>query len=333
MRFSKMLSAIDTHTECDPTRLIVSGLPKIPGKTAMEKKNYFASNCDVIRKLLMQEPRGHKDMFGAAFIQSEVEGADLGLFFMDCDGYLNLCGHGVMAATTVAIETGMVQMNGPVQNVSVETPAGMVDVQANIKEGRVESTTITAVPSFVYGTGIEVDIPSVGKVPVDISYGGNFFAFIDSKHIGVEVERANVTELIRVGMVLKNVINEMIRPIHPELGEMKVDLVEIIGSPTILGADCCNILIYGEGQVGRDPCATGTCAKIALEVSKGKLKIGQDYICQGIMDTVYKGQAIKEIKVGNYSAVVPSITGRTFVTAFHQFVVDFEDPLPEGWLL
>jgi proline racemase len=114
---------------------------------------------------------------------------------------------------------------------------------------------------------------------------------------------------------------------------MKVELIEITGPSTIPGADCRNVLIYGDGQVGRDPCATGTCAKIALEVSKGRLKVGQEYVYQGIMDTVYRGRAVKEIKVGEYNAVVPAITGRTFVTAFHQFVVDFEDPLPEGWLL
>ncbi len=329
MNFRRILSCVDTHTEGDPTRFLMSGMPKLPHGSVREKRDYFAKNHDSIRSLLMKEPRGHSDMFGAAIIESIRDECDFGVFFMDPAGYLDFCGHGIIASSTVMMGLLGHQPLDPNGYLRIETPAGIVRAHSIPERGTIGWE---GVPSFFVDSGVPVET-SLGTISADIAYGGNFFAFVQSEEIGLPVEKKNIGRLRKLGMEIKNKLNERVWR-HPEGGRNdKIGLVEILDKPSRADARVRNILIYGDGQVGRDPCGSGLSAKIALEFAKGHLKLNEEYVYEGLLGTIFRGRAIKKLNLGSVESVIPEIEGRCFITAMSQYVLEEEDPFPEGWLL
>ncbi len=329
MNFKRILSCIDTHTEGDPTRFLMNGLPKLPRASVREKRDHFAKNHDPLRSFLMNEPRGHRDMFGAVITESIQDDCDFGVFFMDPAGYLDFCGHGIIASSTVMMSLLGLKPLNPNEHLKIETPVGTVRARLIQERGTVGWE---GVPSFFVGSGIPVET-SGGTVPVDIAYGGNFFAFVQSDDLGIPVEKENISRLRALGMEIKNKLNERAWR-HPEAGRNdKVGLVEILDKPKRKDARVRNILIYGDGLVGRDPCGSGLSAKIALEFAKGRLEINEEYVYEGLLGTVFRGRAIKKADIGSVEGIVPEIEGRCFITGMNQFVLEEEDPFPEGWLL
>jgi len=326
------VNAVDTHTEGDPTRFILSGVKEIKGSTMVDKLNYFKDNYDEIRKTIMQEPRGHIDMFGAILTAPTSEDTDFGIIFMDNDGYLNMCGHGIIAAATVAKKLGLIDINR--ERVKVDTPAGIVNADFVPTQGGNFDVMIVSVPSFTYELNKIIELSNGKKVPIDIGFGGSFFAFANAKDIGIDNDNFTVEEIRNIGMDIKKAVNNQIKVIHPEMPHINsVDLVEILFEPNTPEVNCKNILIYGDGQIGRDPCATGATAKVAVEYSKNKLDINEEYIVEGLINTKYKCKINSITTVGKYTAVIPSLIGHAYITAYHQFVVENDDPKPEGWLI
>ncbi|MCG0275277.1 MAG: proline racemase [Thermosediminibacteraceae bacterium] len=334
MRFSRLLMAVDSHTMGEPTRVVIGGIPHIPGKTMAEKKAYLEQNMDHIRTALMHEPRGHKDMFGSIITAPANQEADFGIIFMDGGGYLNMCGHGSIGAVTVAIETGMVKPESPVTHVKLDTPAGLVEARAEVTNNVVKSVTIRNVPAFLYEADVRIDVPELGKITADIAFGGSFFAIVDAKQLGIKVDTSNIDRLIKVGMAIRKAANEQIKVQHPEKEHIKtIDLVEIYGETENPNAHLKNVVIFGDGQADRSPCGTGTSAKMATLYAKGKLALGQEFLYESIIGTIFKGRLVSETQVGPYKAVVPEITGSAYITGFNTFVIDPEDPVKYGFLL
>jgi len=334
MKFSKSIFAIDSHTMGEPTRVVIAGIPFIPGNSMMEKKIYLEKELDYVRKLLMLEPRGHSGMFGSTLTQPVNPSADLGVVFMDTGGYLNMCGHGVIGTVTVAIEMGFISMKKPITEVILDTPAGLVKTQAKISHDRVEEVTFQGVPSFVFKSGHKVLLPEVGEISVDIVFGGNFFGIVSAKDLGIKVGRENISRLIYLGMRLREELNKSIKVIHPENKYINsIDLIEIYDLPTDSEADLKNCVIFGEGQVDRSPCGTGTCAKLAVLYNAGKIKLNENFTHESILGTIFIGRVISETKVGDFSAIIPEITGSAYITGVQQFVVDENDPLKYGFIL
>ena len=332
MRIDRYISIVDTHTECDPTRIVIGGIPYLFGKTMVEKRDYFKKHLDHIRQCILYEPRGHKDAFGAVITDPVEKGSDLGIFFMDAAGYLDLCGHGTMACANVATTLGLVIPQGK-EIVQVDTPAGSVRAKINYRDGEVCDVTVRSVPSFLYLQDVEVRT-SVGSVKVDISYSGNFFAFLEAKAVGYSVKNEHFPDLIRIGLEIKKELNRKVKVVHPELPHINtVELIEFLDQPNHPEAHYKNLLVYGEGALARDPCATGTCAKLALEVAKGKRKLNEELVYEGILGTIYRARAVEKTKVGHLDAVIPEITGRTFITGFLNIVSDHRDPMENGWLI
>lgn len=265
MKFSKGIHAIDSHTMGEPTRIVVGGIPQINGETMADKKKYLEDNLDYVRTALMHEPRGHNDMFGSIITSSNNKEADFGIIFMDGGGYLNMCGHGSIGAATVAVETGMVEMVEPVTNINMEAPAGLIKAKVMVENEKVKEVSITNVPSFLYMEDATLEVPSLNKtITFDISFGGSFFAIIHAKELGVNVETSQVDVLKKLGIEIRDLINEKIKVQHPELEHIKtVDLVEIYDEPSHPEATYKNVVIFGQGQVDRSPCGTGTSAKLA----------------------------------------------------------------------
>ena len=334
MKFSRSIQAIDSHTAGEATRIVVGGIPNIKGNSMPEKKEYLEENLDYLRTAIMLEPRGHNDMFGSVMTQPCCTDADFGIIFMDGGGYLNMCGHGTIGAMTAAIETGVVPAVEPVTHVVMEAPAGIIRGDVTVVDGKAKEVSFLNVPAFLYKEGVEVDLPGVGTVKFDISFGGSFFAIIHASQLGLKIEPQNAGKLTELAMKLRDIINEKIEIQHPTLAHIKtVDLVEIYDEPTHPEATYKNVVIFGQGQVDRSPCGTGTSAKLATLHAKGELKVGEKFVYESILGTLFKGEIVEETKVADFNAVVPKITGSAYITGFNHFVIDEEDPLKHGFIL
>ncbi|MBF0303453.1 MAG: proline racemase family protein [Desulfamplus sp.] len=380
MQIKRMISTIDTHTAGEPTRIVTAGIPHIHGRTMMEKKRWLQNN-DGVRRMVMLEPRGHKDMFGAIITDPVSEEADIGVIFMDAKGYLDMCGHGSIGSVTMLLNTGMIPIkqlnqvdsensdeknsagqnrannNSICQKVVIDTPAGKVTAHATIKNGVVTEVKICNVPAFYYDS-VVVDLPEIGKVNVNISYGGNFFGLVNSRDLNIDVDVVNLRQLTELGMQIRDRVNELIVVVHPVTGEKnEVGLTEIyqdVLTDKAFNRDSCvdgfyknlssenhnetlynskNVVVFGNGQIDRSPCGTGTCAKMAYLYEKGKLAIDEPYVNASIINTLFTGKIIGETKVGNRKAILPEITGRAHITGFHNFIADDDDPFKEGFAL
>lgn len=334
MKFSKSLHVIDSHTMGEPTRILIGGLPVIPGKTMPEKKQYLVDHMDYVRTTLMHEPRGHNDMFGSIITEPTMEGADLGIIFMDGGGYLNMCGHGTIGAATVAVETGMVEVTEPYTDIVLEAPAGLVKAKVRVENGKAKEVSVVNVPAFLYKQDVEVEVPEIGKVTFDISFGGSFFAIVKNTELKVELEPKNINEITDKAMRLMEIINKEVPVQHPTQAHIKtVDLVEVYGDAKSEDADYQNVVIFGAGQADRSPCGTGTSAKMATLYSKGELGLNQPFVYESIIKTKFNGRVLEETTVGEFKAVIPEISGSAFITGFNHLVIDEEDPVKHGFLL
>ena len=334
MKFIKSIHAVDSHTAGEATRVVVGGVPKIPGKSMPEKKQWLEDNLDYLRTAIMLEPRGHKDMFGSILTQPTVDEADYGIIFMDGGGYLNMCGHGTIGAMTVAVETGMVPVTEPVTKVVQEAPAGLIHGQVFVEDGKAKKVSFTNVPAFLDKRDQEVELPGYGKIRFDISFGGSFFAIVKAEQVGLEIVPENAAKLQDLGIQLRDIINKEIPVQHPELPHIhSVDLVEWWSKTETKGATLKNCVVFGQGQVDRSPCGTGTSAKMATLFAKGELKMGEKFFYESILGTIFEGEIVGKAKVGEYDAVIPQITGSAYITGFNHFVIDETDPVKYGFIL
>lgn len=335
MKISKMLITIDSHTAGTPTRTLVGGLPHIPGKTMVEKMEYIKGTHDNIRTLLVYEPRGHIAMAAAILTEPCNPEADIGVIFMETLGYLPMCGTDTVGVCTVLAETGMISVVEPESNVILDTPAGLVKTRIRVKNGKAKSVTLRNVPAFLHSMDVDLSLPELGGVKVDIAYGGNWFAIASADELGIEISRHNTQTLVRYAKLIGEALNGKIEVRHPEKSFIKgIHHVQFSTKLTSSNANVKNnVVILPYGLIDRSPCGTGTCAKMATLYARGELQLGDEFLHEGIIGTLFRGKLIEECKVGHFRAVVPEVTGTAYITGMHQFVTDEEDPLRDGFLL
>ena len=334
MKFDKLITAIDTHTEGNPERVVTGGIPFIPGKTMLEKSKYTRDNLDYIRTLLVYEPRGHSNMYASLLVPPTVDGADFGVMYLEPGGYVTMCGHGTIAICTVLVETGIIEALEPETEIVLDTPAGLVRAKVAVKDGKAESVTIRNVPSFLYMADVKVDVPDVGRVKVDIAYGGNFYAILEAESVGLEIRPKHANKLISLGTKIWRSLNEQVEIHHPEEPVIDcVNYVEFSAPATHPKASVKNAVVVPPGGMDRSPCGTGTCAKMATLYSMGKLNLNEEFVHESIIGSLFYAKLIRETKVGDYEAVVPVIRGSAYITGINQFVVDPDDPFPAGFQL
>lgn len=334
MRLSRLVMTVDAHTAGEPVRVVMGSFPYIPGKNIVEKQRYFADKFDHIRTALMFEPRGHKNMFGAVLTEPTRKDCDFGVIFLDSGGYLDMCVHGSIGVVKVLLETGIIQLREPATEVKLDTPAGRVKAVATVKKGIIKEIAVNNVPSFLSHSDVEIKVPGVGVLMVDVAFGGNFFALVDAKELGVNVEVKNVNKLVELGLIIRDTINSEVQVKHPHNKHInKVNLVEICDEPKNPKATYRNVAIFGAGQFDRSPCGTGTCAKIATLYAKGLLKVGDQITSESILGTLFRCKILSKTKVREFKAVMPEVTGQAYITGFHQFVIDQEDPLSDGFFI
>ena len=329
-----MITAIDTHTEGNPERVVTGGIPRIPGKTMLEKSKYARDNLDDLRSLLVHEPRGHSNMYAALLVPPTVEEADIGVLYLEPGGYVTMCGHGTIAVCTVLIETGIIEAKEPEADIALDTPAGLVRARVTVKDGRAEAVTLRNVPSFLYKKDIELEVSGVGLLKMDIAYGGNFYAIVEVERVGLELKTENINQLISVGTQIWQTVNERVEIHHPLEPQIDcINYVEFCAPATHPKATLKNAVVVPPAGMDRSPCGTGTCAKMATLYSKGELGLKEKFVHESIIGTLFYGELLAETKVGPYVAVVPTIRGSAYITGIHQFLVDPNDPFPEGFHL
>ncbi len=334
MKIQRMINTIDSHTMGEPTRIVVGGIPFIKGNTMAEKKQYLIDEMDYLRCAIMHEPRGHQNMFGSIITQPCDMQADFGIIFMDGGGYLNMCGHGSIGAVTAAIETGMVKPCEPYTDVIMDTPAGLIAAKAKVSDEKVEEVSFVNVPAFLYKKDVLVDVPDIGQVKLDISFGGSFFAIIHADELGIKIEPKNSNKIVDLGLKIRDTINKQVEIKHPTLSHIKtVDLVEIYDSASNKDANYKNVVVFGQGQIDRSPCGTGTSAKLAALFAKGEINEGETFIYESILGTLFKGKIVGKTKVGDFDAIIPEISGSAYITGFNTLLIDNKDPVKYGFVL
>jgi proline racemase len=330
-RYPHTLTTIDSHTQGEPTRLLIGGVD-LPGTTIYEKRDLFASRNDHLRLLLTREPRGHREMFAAVVTEPVSAEARFGLIYMDARRYPHLCGHATIGAVTTLVESGAIEVADGDTVIGIDTPSGLLQANTLVRGGRVISVAIEMVPSFVSQTDCRITLPGCGEIAVDLVYVGGFFAMVSAAAIGIDLVPANSSRLISLGMAIIEAANRELEVYHPERQEVTtIDVTEFYAEDGEGGGT--SVVIYGESHMDRSPCGTGTTAKMTLLHHKGLLQPGRIYRNRGPLGTFFEGEIVRREKVGPFDGIVARITGSAVITGFHRFVVDPRDPFPEGFLL
>jgi proline racemase len=327
---------IDAHTAGEPLRLIVDGFPAVEGTTMLEKREWVREHHDRLRRALIFEPRGHADMYGALLTRPEREGSDAGVLFMHNEGYSTMCGHGIIAVATIALERGLIAPRGGRGAMVFDTPAGPVHVTAALSNGppaRVTSVSFRNVPSFVLHGGIPVRLGS-RTLRADVAFGGAFYAIVDSEAAGIPLVPGRLAELRRAGIEVRDSVESAVRVAHPELPELRGLYGTIFtGPPASPGADLRNVTVFADAAIDRSPCGTGTCAVMAVLSEMGLLDPEQVFTHESIIGTLFRGRVVDETTVGAQRAIVPEIQGEAYITGESTFLIDERDPLAFGFSL
>jgi proline racemase len=350
LKFASMitLKTIDAHAAGEPLRLIVEGFPSPRGKTMLEKREWVRTHADHLRRALMLEPRGHADMYGAILTEPVSPGSHAGVLFMPNEGYRTMCGHCIIAVTTMALERGLLMPGGDGASVVYDSPAGTIRARARIRAGgagaagkggetsggggaRVESVAFVNVPSFVLHGGLTVKL-AARSVRVDVAFGGAFYAIVDAEAVGLPIDAAHLPELRRVGMEIKHAVEAARTVAHPlDPGLRGIYGTIFTGPPSDEGADLRNVTIFADAEVDRSPCGTGTAAVMAVVDAMGLLGAGKPFVHESLIGTRFNGRVSGRTLVGEHEAIVPEIEGSAWITGEHTFLIDGDDPLREGF--
>lgn len=333
MKFQRLFSTIDTHTGGNPTRTVISGLPKLKGETMSEKMQYMQEHYDWIRNFLMNEPRGHGVMSGALLVDPCHPDADIGVIFIETGGYLPMCGHDTIGCCTALVEAGLIEVQEPYTTLKMDTPAGLIEVTIKVADGKAEEVTFANVPSFLLKT-ITVPVAGIGDVTCDIAYGGNFYGIIKAADVNLALTTDNASAIIDQAIAIRNQINETVEVVHPEFPFINgLTHMEFYAEPDHPDADVKNTVVVPPGGIDRSPCGTGTSAKVALMYKRKELGIDELFVHESIVGSLFKARVLEEAKVKDVDAVIPEVTGSAWIMGMHRLFYNERDPLREGFLL
>jgi proline racemase len=334
VRARRVLSAVDSHTEGMPTRVVTGGVGVIPGATMEQRRQHFLIHLDDLRTLLMYEPRGHSAMSGAILQPPTRPDADVGVLFIEVSGCLPMCGHGAIGVATVLVETGAVPVQSPVTTVRLDTPAGLVVAEVAVRDdGAATAVTLRNVPSFPVALDATVGVPGFGDVRYDLAFGGNFYAIVALAELGLPFERSAAPRLLEAGLSIMEAINVKERPIHPEDAGINGCHHVYLAAPGSDAHHSRHAMAIHPGWFDRSPCGTGTSARMAQLWARGELPLHRDFINESYLGRHFVGRLVEETTVGGAPAVVPTVTGRAWVTGTASYLLDPEDPFPAGFLL
>lgn len=345
MTFKRMINAVDTHSGI-PMRVITGGVGHIPGASVQEKMRWLETNDDELRQLVLTEPRGYPAHCCNLLVPPCHPEAQAGYIIMEQIEYPMMSGGNTIAVVTVLLETGILPMVEPVTELVLEAPAGLIRVRADCAGGKVKAVTFRNVPAFAAHLDAVIDVPHLGKVKVDVGWGGMFYVIADVRQFkGLELIPEHGAEITRVSSMIRQAAIEQLPVAHPDYPGVGITISQLSGPTDDPQADWKNAVTMATGPfswddpatwtgaIDRCPCGTGTCAKMAVLHAKGELPLNQDFRHQGILGTVYTGRLVEAAQIGDRAAVVPTLSGRAWISGFNTLVLDPEDPLPKGYRL
>jgi proline racemase len=344
VRLDPVITAVEAHAGGEPGRVIVGGVHDVPGETMLAKRDHLAQHGDILRRLMLREPRGYPAMCANVILPPTRPEADAGYVIMEQAEYPAMSGSNTICTATVLINEGMVPVHEPRTELVLEAPAGLIRITADVRDGQARSITFENVPAFAHRLDVPVEVPHIGTVSVDVAWGGMWYALTDAAALGFRLIPDEGRDLVRVGEMVKAAAREQVPVVHPLQPELSgITIIELTGPPSVAGADAKNTVVVSSGTLDwsrpesftgvldRSPCGTGTCARMAVLHARGQLPIGRDFVHEGILGTTWTGRLLRETTVGDYAAVVPQLTGSAWTTGRTQFLVDPEDPFQEGF--
>ncbi len=282
----------------------------------------------------MWEPRGHADMYGCILLPPAEAGSDFGVLFLHNEGFSTMCGHGIIAVTTVVLEAGLVPAQQPHTVLRIDTPAGLVVATATVHERRVEHVAFTNVPSFVSALDVRLPVPGLGEIVCDIAFGGAFYAYVDAAAVGLTCTPEQLRPLIAAGSAIKHAVIDAFPVEHPEQPGLSFLYGTIFtGPPHEAGAHSRQVCVFADGEVDRSPTGTGVAGRLALLRARGRIGIDEPVIIESIIGSRFSGRVLEDVLVAGAPAVIPEVAGRAFITGRHEFVIDPRDPLCHGFFL
>ncbi|KAB2874485.1 MAG: 4-hydroxyproline epimerase [Bauldia sp.] len=328
----KTFFCIDAHTCGNPVRVVAGGGPPLRGATMSEKRQHFIADYDWIRTGLMFEPRGHDMMSGSILYEPLRDDTDAAILFIETSGCLPMCGHGTIGTVAVMIEEGLVAPKEE-GRLRLEVPAGIVEAEyTRDGHGHVVEVRITNVPSFLAMRGLAVDLPDFGRVVFDVAYGGNFYAIIEPQDSYRDLDDISAFDIQRLSPILRRLINETYSFVHPE-NQTITGLRHILwaGKAHHPEAHARNAVFYGEKAIDRSPCGTGTSARMAQLAARGDLKVGDRFVHESIIGSLFRGRVEAAATVGGTPAIIPSIAGQAWITGHNTIFLDDRDPFVKGF--
>ncbi len=332
------IKTIDMHTGGEPLRVIVDGFPELKGNSVLEYRRYCKDHYDILRTTLMFEPRGHADMYGCILLPPNDDEGDFGIIFLHNEGYSTMCGHAIIAISTLAIEMDWIYVKDGDNIIKIDAPCGRITSFTHVKNGKITGVRFHCVPSFVVGLDRTVEVEGLGTVTYDLAYGGAFYAYVDmaKNNFDFDLSTNSYKELINQGMKIKHTVMKTDKEIlHPFEDDISYLYGTIFIDNTIQpsGNDSRNVCVFAEGEVDRCPTGSGISGRMAIHKTRKEIDFGETMTIESITNSVFKGSIVSEEDYGPYKAVIPQVGGSAHITGMQTFVIDPKDPMKDGFIL
>ena len=331
------IKTIDMHTGGEPLRIIVKGFPGLKGNSVLDYRRYCKENYDYLRTALMFEPRGHADMYGCILVPANDADGDFGVIFLHNEGYSTMCGHAIIAISTLAVEMNWIEVNEGDNILKIDAPCGRITSFVNIKEGEVSGVRFHCVPSFVVGLDRTVKVEGLGTINYDLAYGGAFYAYVDmnKNNFDFDLTPDSYRTIISKGMDIKRAVmkqdKEILHPFENDLSFLYGTI--FIGDSLHKDIDSRNVCVFAEGEVDRSPTGSGVSGRMAIHKARKEIDFGETMKIESITDAVFIGSVISEEDYGPFTAVIPQVEGTAYITGMHTFIIDPKDPMKNGFIL
>ena len=331
------IKTIDMHAGGEPLRVIIDGFPELKGNSVLDYRRYCKENYDNLRTSLMFEPRGHADMYGCILTPPNDKDGDFGIIFLHNEGYSTMCGHAIIAISTLAIEMHWIDVKEGDNILKIDAPCGRITSYTQVKNGKTMGVRFHNVPSFVIGLDRTIEINGIGKVTYDLAYGGAFYAYVDlnKNNFDFDLSPNSYRKLIQTGMKIKHAVTQQDKEIlHPFENDLSFLYGTIfIGNSDKKDIDSKNICIFAEGEVDRSPTGSGVAGRIAIHKARKEINYGEYMTIESITGSVFKGSVISEENYGPFKAVIPQVEGTAHITGIQTFIIDPKDPMKNGFIL
>lgn len=329
--FRRLIQTVDSHTEGNSTRVITGGYPVPPGRTLLEKRAWLWRHDDGLRRLLNFEPRGHGMMCSVLLLPAIADGADFSVVIMEQDEYVPMCGHCIIGTAMTVVACGMVEAKAPLTTVVIETPAGLVGCEVEVADGKVGAVSFTNVDSFLLHRDARVEVEGLGALTVDVAYGGDFYVMVDADRLGIRLAPENDAAMIAAARRIIPAVNAQLEIRHPERPDINRCYQTLFTSAETTTGDLKQTIVCPPGSLDRSPCGTGTSARMAQLAARGRLRVGDDFVHESIIGSLFEGRVEASARVGEHAGIVPSVAGWARMTGLNTIFVDERDPYAHGF--